>query len=368
MLTTKSHQLKTGNETTSNESTSTENEIHVINETELYNQIPEMKEGDVYLTGDNVSVNYMVDGNLFIFANDVTISSKIGGDAFVFAKTLNVTNEGNIYGNLFIIADTLNVDGIVYDIYGLTKTSTISGYIYRDIRIATDTLNIFGTIRKNAFVNCSSLSFSKTAELTDEEKTTVNSQGIINGNLNYSSSKDLSISKEYVSGDINFTPLSISSINKLQNNLINLGTLLTTVIILWLLCLVVAPKFLSNTPNAISKKILPTLGYGVLGIIILPIISFILLFINITLAVSLLILALYFILISISTSIFLISINNWVCQKFKINKNIGIFGFLILSTIVFCLIGLIPYVGGIVEFIAILLGIGTIFSWLIKRN
>ena len=75
-----------GNETTSETTQSTDNS---------------MKKSDVYLTGDDVKVDYIVDGNLFILANTVTISSQIGGDAFICAKTINVEKEGYIYSNLF---------------------------------------------------------------------------------------------------------------------------------------------------------------------------------------------------------------------------------------------------------------------------
>ena len=46
------------------------------------------KKSDVYLTGDNVTIDYIVDGNLFVMANTVTINSQIGGDAFIMAKKL----------------------------------------------------------------------------------------------------------------------------------------------------------------------------------------------------------------------------------------------------------------------------------------
>ena len=48
------------------------------------------KSHDVYLTGDNVTIDYVVDGNLFVMADTVTINSKIGGDAFIMASSLHI--------------------------------------------------------------------------------------------------------------------------------------------------------------------------------------------------------------------------------------------------------------------------------------
>ena len=124
-----------GNETTSETTQSTDNS---------------MKKSDVYLTGDDVKVDYIVDGNLFILANTVTISSQIGGDAFICAKTINVEKEGYIYSNLFAAANEVNISGVVYDLYTTANTLNINGYVYRDIRTSSDTLNFSGVIGRNA--------------------------------------------------------------------------------------------------------------------------------------------------------------------------------------------------------------------------
>lgn len=49
-------------------------------------------------------------------------------------------------------------------------------------------------------------------------------------------------------------------------------------------------------------------------------------------------------------------------------KNVTIFGILILSSIVFWLIGLIPYVGSIVSLLAVILGLGIITYNLLFKN
>ena len=73
-------------------------------------------------------------------------------------------------------------------------------------------------------------------------------------------------------------------------------------------------------------------------------------------------------LIAISTSIFIIAINNLVCNKLKIEKTIGNFGMLIVTAAVLWVIGLIPYVGTIVGIIAVIMGLGIIAYNLIKKE
>ena len=88
----------------------------------------------------------------------------------------------------------------------------------------------------------------------------------------------------------------------------------------------------------------------------------ILLILGITSKIALLGLALLLLLLAISSSIFVITINRFICQKFKIEKTIGIFGMLILSSIVLWAIGLIPYVGSAINIITSLIGLGIIVT------
>mgnify|MGYP007006970980 FL=1 len=142
--------------------TNNENDIALISdesetkpvEQEVENTISEnktqedsYKKSDVYLTGDNITVDYIVDGNLFVMADTVTINSQIGGDAFIMAKKIIVDEKAYIFNNLFAMANSIEVKGIVFDVYALTNNFTVSnGYIYRDAKISCKTLNINGAI------------------------------------------------------------------------------------------------------------------------------------------------------------------------------------------------------------------------------
>ena len=153
------------------------------------------KKSDVYLTGDTITIDYIVDGNLFVMADTVTINSQIGGDAFILAKKLIINEDGYIFSNLFTISESIEIKGVVYDVFALTKNFLISeGYVYRDLKVCSETLNINGIVGRNAFVNCSSINFN-----TDE-----NTNGIIYGDLNYSSTSEISIPENVVNGTVNY--------------------------------------------------------------------------------------------------------------------------------------------------------------------
>ncbi len=322
------------------------------------------KEGDVYLTGNEVTIDYIVDGNLFVFANTVNITSQIGGDAFIFAKTVNVSNTGYIFSNLFTLATNVNINGMVYDLYASSDNVNISGYVYRDIRVSTNNFSLSGVVGRNAYLQ----KVNNIQVATNEgEENTVTSQGSINGDLNYSAKQELSIPDGIVTGNINYTPVSNSSAS-IQSYLLALGRFLVTVIVIWLLCLWLAPKFLNRTDLILTKKLPSTIGFGILTPIVILFVAAILLLLGIAGTIGGLGIVILFVACAISTSIFIIAINNLICKKLHVEKTIGKFGILIIAAAVLWLIALIPYVGGVISIIAAVLGLGLLVNGILPSN
>lgn len=317
------------------------------------------KQGDVYLTGDEVTIDYIVDGNLFVFANTVNINSQIGGDAFIVANNIFINETGYIFSNLFALAPHININGVVYDLYAYSNGININGYIYRDVRAVTNNFTLSGTIGRNAYLDVNNMSISTAS--TDEEGNTLTSQGSIYGDLNYTSNQEISIPEGIVTGSINFEQSSKEA-TSIQTYILSLGRFLVTVVIIWLLCLWLAPKFLNRTGYMLSKKLPSTIGLGIFTPIVLLVASAILLLLGITSTIAGLGLVILFTTCAISASIFVIALNNLICQKLKIEKSIGKFGVLILTTAVLWLIALIPFVCGIVSIIVAILGLGILVN------
>lgn len=317
---------------------------------------------DVYLCQDEVTIDYIVDGNVFIIGKNVTISSQIGGDVFVLAETLNITSSSYIYSNLFAAVETANIDGIVYDSYITGSIINVNGYIYRDIKTACDTLNILGTIGRNAFVSSSAINFS-------ENNGEGNGQtGIINGNLTYSAPNELTLPENAVIGETAFHESNFESSTDIQDYLISLGSIIVLIIAIWLLLLWLSPSSIEKSANNLQHKLLPVIGFGILGLIVLPIIAILLLIMQITVYVSLLLLVIYFILLALSTSVFVITLNKFICNKLNITKNTISFGVLIITGIVLWLLGLVPYIGGFISLASVILGLGIMLTNLVYKN
>ena len=315
------------------------------------------KDGDVYLTGNEVTIDYIIDGNLFVFADTVNINSQIGGDAFIIAKTVNINNGGYVFSNLFTVSNTLNINGVVYDLYASSTNINISGYVYRDIRVTSNDLRLSGVIGRNAYVTTNNISFETT---TNEENNTT-SQGTIAGNLNYTAKTELSIPEGVVNGTINYTEAKTSS-PTIGNYLLALGRFLVTVIIIWLLCLWLAPKFLNRTSEVLTKKLPSSIGLGILTPIVVILISAILMLITITSTVAMIGIALLLLICMLGSAIFAISLANLFANKLKVENKVGTLGILIITSAVIWLICLIPFVGKILSLIVTILGIGILVN------
>ena len=342
----------------------TETEVVPISETQ---ETVTIKEGDEYLFQDTVTIDNPVDGNLFIMANTVTINSQVGGDAFIFANTINIEENGYVLSNLFACANTIHVKGVAYNIYSVGDTLTIDGFVYRDVRSVCNTLNINSMIGRNVFVDCSSINFKE--KPNTEDTPSIASYGSIQGDLNYSSDEEIAIPEDSVSGETHFSQLQNNTFD-ISNYMYSLGAILVSAIIIWLIGLWISPKLLHNTSHPITlRKALQIIGLGIIVPIVIALLSVIILLIPITRQLTILLLCILAILFFISTSVAIISINTMICNKLKITQNLYTLGFLIVTTIVFWLLTLIPYVGMAISLIAIIWGIGSIsYSILIKEK
>ena len=347
---------------------STDNVVMPINEevqntqTQVENNL---KKGDVFLTGDDVKVDYIVDGNLFVFANNVTISSQIGGDAFIFANSVTITNQGYVFSNLFTIASNIDIQGIVYDVYSYSKDINVSGYIYRDLKSQSQNFKLNGTIARNAFVSSDNIEFN--TKNNSQDNSTIATKARVQGDFNYSSNSEKSIQDGIVEGNINYSS-NVAFQNSTPEYAISLLSFLLALIIIWLLCLWLAPKFLEKSYNLIHKKPLKVIGIGILAPIVILAISIILLILVVTANLSAFLISMLFGFATISQVIFTIILSKLICNKLKITKKRYMFCALVILGLVLWFLTIIPYLGLVIDIISIIIGLGIIFSNIFIKN
>lgn len=356
--------LDTATETTTENPPVENTDENLQGEQTIPEEEPEIYNGDLYLFDNNVVMDKLVDGNVFICGQNIEITGRVNGSLFVIGNKVSFAENSYVVQSIYACANELTLNGAANDLYAMANKIDMSynSFMIRDLRATANTFNFNGGVGRDAFVKATNFNFGKEADKS----------AVVYGNLTYSTSQELELSKDLVQGDINYSKYDVNA-NKntteivLDKAISLCGTLLYTAIV-FLLAAWLAPKFVEKSASNISTKAFKAFGIGVLGFIVATAVSFGLLFSYIGVPVAFAILGILVLMMSISFAITAICITFKAKEKFKITKK-PIFGLaLILVTIILWALQQIPYVGWVVSMIVTFLGFGIILLYLFTKN
>lgn len=338
-----------------------ENEATPISEEETSD--PDEEEwvnSDLYIMEDKYELNKIVDGNVFIFANEVTISGEIGGNVFVCANKLTI-NNGYIHSTLFAATNEIVINGMIYDVYAVCDNFTLEkdGFIARDLKLGTNTFNLNGKIRRDAYVSAAHYNIPEQNE------------PLIGGNFNYSAESELTVPEGIVIGEVKYNKEVISEesvFEKVSSYIFDAINVLVYSLVVIILAILLAPKFVERVSNMDTKKAFVSLGIGILVPIAVIIALFMLLISSVA---SMLSLAGIFIFIAICMSGTAFAIIYFGSIFVKMAKWEGKVKFVLASLItalIIWAISQIPYIGSLFGLLVALFGIGTLFVNAVYRK
>ena len=352
------------------------NDASNVDASEDITEVDETEDEYDYPTKDSTSKNYFyagtedvnittpVKGDVFVVTSgNVTIDTDISGNAFICANTVTIGEYSIIEASLFNASNSLILSGDVgINVYNISKNLTLSGNVDCDVFSSSAKSNLDGCISGN--VNISS------------ENITISDELSIEGDLNYSSKKQVDIPENTVKGKVNFSSINtdteVSTITKISDFLASVLSLAVLAIVLfvigkWLNC-----KFISTYPDLV-KNLPKSLLYGFLALIVIPIASLILLICGVTMNLAFILTALYLILLLIASSVVIIVLSKLVAEKLNVkfekanNTLLTILSIIVLS-IVYKLIQLIPVLGSITIFAFLIIGIGILINNIIPNK
>jgi cytoskeletal protein CcmA (bactofilin family) len=137
--------------------------------------------GDIYCAGQTITISGTVNGDVICAGQTIVISGKVDGSVRLAGQ--NVTISNMIDSSATIAAQELIIDKngtIGRDLLGGSQNVTINGTINRDVMIGSSRLTVNGQIDRDINGGIETLSVGPT--------------GIINGNVEYISNNDPSIS------------------------------------------------------------------------------------------------------------------------------------------------------------------------------
>ena len=274
-----------------------------------------------FFAGETVKINGDIEKDLFAAGNNVVISkdTNIGRDVYLAGNSITINSDIN--GAVFIAGSLVTLDNI-----------TIVG----DVTIAANTVQIQNNV-----------------DIIGKLK--INENAIINNE------KDLKANVKEVYKD---STITIDFKTKASEVVLSiLSTLFTALIIV-----VAFPKLFKKINYDLdAKDIGKKLLYGLLTLLIVPMISIIAMTIIVGFSVSVMIIMLYVIAIMISTIFASVVIGQNIYTKlFKQKDNLYIDT--IIGILLVKLVSFIPILGGLISLLVFLYGLGIVCKLFLERN
>lgn len=314
-------------------------------------------EGSGFVAGNTVNINNEVDGILFGAGNFVNIASK---SDHLFAAGNSVSINGATFNDGFVAGQIIEVKDVnaSRDLYIAGQNIKVTGTVGRNLFVAGSDVVIDGVINGNVYIDANNI--------------TINSYAKINGNLKYNDDAEMTVSKDAIIGSKTSYKNSSKSysisgkeaflstfVSKLLSTLVGLFNILVVAFLMALLIPCLFNKLKEITPN----RLLPSFAWGLLILVSVPIVALIMMITYIGVSAGFVALAIYGILVYISSIISAYTITSMILKD-KVKNT-----YLVLLIGLSCLylIKLIPFIGGLVSFAVLCLGLGLLTN-LIKRK
>lgn len=319
---------------------------------------------------DEVSSTKDVNGSGVYAGNNVTFDKKMDGIG-LFAGN-NVNFKGNseyalIAGNNITVAGTISKDGAVLgniinfddnfigqrDIVVLGAAINAKGQFNRDVIIYGDSVilekvNIAGNVK----IFASSIEIKKDT--------------VINGTLSYNEDAKTNIASEAtITNTILSAKIGQSALDRLKDYIVDYAGMLLVFLALVLIVPGLFKRIDDKTKDRSVASIFALLGFGAVGIIAVPIAFILLCSFIFGVSLGLLLLALYIIIMCLTTLFTGYFIGTLILRKCFKKENMLLSGLIGITAIY--LLTLVPYISGFVSLINILFGFGIVIM-LFKRD
>jgi len=336
-------------------------------------------------SGDTVNVPHgeVVDGDLYVMGRNIVIDGTVNGDIFGFGQTITI--NGTVNGGVTLVGQTLIVNGQVAHGARLGgQTINVNSSIGHDLAAAGAILNVgstakiaddlvfgVGTLYVSGHVNGNVKGGAGEVTITNEvggnvelevDKLTITSTANIQGNLVYTSKNEASIqSGAHLGGSTTHNvpekPAVPAPFAGIRGKLLGFIMILVVGIIVILL----ASGRISTMADSIRTKPWPSLGWGALVLFVIPIAAIIVIITIIGLPVGLIALVLYGIAVYLSQIPVGFLIGRLIIRRNGEIESRGLMiGALALGLAILLVLGLIPYIGGLVMLLTIIFGLGSL--------
>lgn len=327
---------------------------------------------DYFSVAETVTIDGTINGDAYLVGSEVNINGIINGDLLALAGTVNV--NGKVNGNIRTAAGSININtpvgGNVTTLSGetiLAPNATVSG----SLATFTGALIVDAPVQKGMTIGAGSATLSNTVggNITAGVETLDLEDGtIVKGNLNYWSTTPANMSTDTtVIGEFNhYIPDNSNDISKDQilAFFASLAAIFMVIsffsaLLIGLLLIKLAPNHMDQVALAATEHTGKSLLYGFITLIVVPIAIIILLLTLIGIPLALIALAAYCIILYVSKIAASYAIGRALLTRTN-KKHTRRGWMLLLGLVILSIVEFIPFIGWMISFGALLIGMGSI--------
>lgn len=327
---------------------------------------------DYFIAAEDSTIKEDTDHSVFIFGNDVSTEKNVNGILFAGGQSIDVSGN-NDYG--FVFGNIINVNGNTdNDLYVFGQNVTIKGNVAKDLYVFGSNVKIDTTVSGNVFAYAQNLNIENAKVngfiLTAANTLSITDDTVVGDVLKYNEDAILKYK-----GD-NEVPenITIETYKTTNNAEIKKETSISTTIFSFfsdylsrILVSFIIVGVLSKVYKFIvrrSRNLKNTFINSLWGFVVLamtPIAFIIILLTMIGVKLSFVLLLTYILMLILANEISMIFIGNRIYTKLfkqKDNKFLSTF----IGVTLISLLMLIPFIGGLVTFVSIVLGLGILID------
>lgn len=357
--------------------------------------------GLVVKSGDNIEikVDEVIDDDLVAFGQNVSIKGEVNGDIYAFGQEVEVT--GDVAGTIFCGASTVDIDAQINgSIWAGAGKVRIAGNVYNNVLIFGGTLDV----EENTRVGNDLIVYGGKAKIAGEvdgvikggmgtfvmsgksasvninaDKITIKSGASISGDLVIESGQEPTIEEDAeILGEIRLKSIGdvdeevAFAIAPIIVFLIIVFKVIVFIakIIVGIVLIVLSKKYVRRIMDTMVTKPWHCLGWGFVGLIVIPVAVIILLSILFGYPFAVFGAYVYTIIFYLASIFAGLVIGEKVIRLFKKEGDVSLYLSFIVGMIVLFVLGLIPILGFIVKIIVLLFGSGMVLygSWNLIRE
>lgn len=377
----------------------------------------EIVDGDLYATGEVITIDGIVRGDVVASGREITLNGTAEGDFMAAGQAVVVNgavgDDVRIAGMALKLAGTAEVAGDMLAAGFSLETETgstvhgtlivagyqalLAGAVGQDLDAATDALELAGSVAGNVEAEVAAqgtappfMSFipSPVSMPTVQPGLAVAETAVIGGELEYTSPTEGSIDQaSSIAGTVTrLAPEEKDRREAAGRRFVQVRHLIVLFLVgltlFWL-----APGWLSGLAQRLGEEPLAALGWGFVALVGIPIALFLLLGLGIVTAVitglltlgelAALVLGLTGVVTAVAVVAFWIVLAyiapvavGLLVGKRLLERTTGSGGrvlALFVGLLILTLIGVVPYLGGLVGFLVVVAGLGVVSIWLFRR-